>query len=323
MIDPRARVATSPAAELPAPQPRLLVVDDQPINIQAMYKVFAADHQLFVATSGEQALAFCRRDPPDLILLDVAMPGMDGLEVCRRLKSDPQLREIPVIFVTAYDSPLEEAHGLEAGAVDFISKPVNPAVVRARVNTHLTLKRQADLLRNMAFVDGLTGVANRRRLDDTLDHEWRRCRRNRTPLALLMIDIDCFKQYNDSYGHQAGDNCLRAVAHAVRETLARSHDQVARYGGEEFACLLPDTDLEGALETAERVRRAVCDLRVPHKDSPVASVVTVSLGVAVTVPTAAPGPEALLAAADARLYAAKQQGRNRVCAGRLPHKNPA
>ena len=150
-------------------RPRLLVVDDQPINIQTLYQIFHADHEIFMATSGDQALAFCRDNvPPDLILLDVVMPGMDGIEVCRRLKSDPALADIPVIFVTARSDPADEAGALAAGGVDFIAKPVNPAVVRARVKTHLTLKAQTDLLHSLVFIDGLTGVANRRRFDEAL-----------------------------------------------------------------------------------------------------------------------------------------------------------
>ena len=190
---------------LPA-RPRLLVVDDQPINIQTLYQVFHADHEVFVATSGEQALAFCRGNPlPDLILLDVVMPGLDGLAVCQQLKADPVLANIPVIFVTACMDPADETRALEAGGVDFITKPVNPMVVRARVKTHLTLKAQEDFLRSLVFVDGLTGVANRRRFDEALLSEWRQCRRAGTPLALLMIDIDHFKRYNDHYGHPTGD----------------------------------------------------------------------------------------------------------------------
>lgn len=177
-----------PLSTLPA-RPRLLVVDDQPINIQTLYQIFHADHEVFVATSGEQALAFCRGNPlPDLILLDVVMPGLDGLAVCRQLKADPVLANIPVIFVTACMDPADETRALEAGGVDFITKPVNPMVVRARVKTHLTLKAQGDFLRSLVFIDGLTGVANRRRFDEALLSEWRQCQRVGTPLALLMID---------------------------------------------------------------------------------------------------------------------------------------
>jgi len=293
-------------------RPRLLVVDDQPINIQALYQAFQADHEVFMATSGEQALDFCRRDPPDLILLDVMMPEMDGLEVCRRLKADASTADIPVIFVTAQEDPADETRALEAGGVDFIVKPVNRAVVRARVRTHLTLKAQADLLRSLAFIDGLTGVANRRRFDESLQAEWRHCRRGTGPLTLIMIDIDHFKRYNDRYGHQAGDACLQRVAAVIKGSLGRSHDLVARYGGEEFVCLLPDCSPAGAARKAEALRQAVAALGIPHETSSVAATVTVSLGVATCIPDANASADQLLAAADAALYAAKTGGRNRV-----------
>jgi PleD family two-component response regulator len=196
-------------AGLPPPRPRLLVVDDQPLNIQALYQTFTADHQVFMATSGEQALVQCASRLPDLVLLDVMMPGMDGFEVCRRLKADPATCDIPVIFVTAHDDEAAETLGLEVGAVDFIAKPINPKIVRARVATHLTLKAQADLLRQWVYIDGLTGVYNRRHFDEHLVSEWGRSARNGAPVSLLMIDVDRFKAYNDRQGHQAGDACAR------------------------------------------------------------------------------------------------------------------
>lgn len=298
-------------------RPRLLVVDDQPVNIQSLFEVFGKDHEVFCATGGMQALEMCRDCQPDLILLDVVMPGMGGLEVCSLLKGDTETRDIPVIFVTSQDSPEDETRGLEAGAVDFITKPVNPAVVRARVRTHLTLKYQADLLRSMVFIDGLTGVANRRRFDECLKVEWNRCRRSRIPLALFMIDIDHFKRYNDLYGHQAGDACLQKVAAILSEHAGRSYDLVARYGGEEFACLLPGIDLPTALGKGQKMVKVLFDRALPHAASDTAPVVTVSLGVAVVIPGMDRQPEALVAAADAQLYEAKESGRNRVCAQEL------
>lgn len=294
-------------------RPRLLVVDDQPINIHTIYQIFHTDHEVFMATSGAQAVEFCRRTPPDLVLLDVVMPEMDGLEVCQRLKAEPSTADIPIIFVTAQNDPTDETRALEAGGVDFIVKPANPAVVRARVKTHLTLKAQGDMLRGLVFVDGLTGVANRRRFDEMLQAEFHRCRRSGQPLALLMIDIDHFKRYNDCYGHQTGDACLQAVAAALKGSLSRSHDLVARYGGEEFACLMPDcTQLDGQIK-AEKLREAVQALGIPHADSPTASQVTLSIGVAAVVPDAHTTPQQLVAIADKALYLAKARGRNRIC----------
>jgi diguanylate cyclase (GGDEF)-like protein len=294
-------------------RPRLLVVDDQPVNVQALYQVFAADHQVFMATSGQQALALCRDKLPDLVLLDVVMPEMDGYETCRQLKADPQTRDIPVIFVTSHSDVASEVHGLDAGAVDFISKPITPGIVRARVKTHVTLKHQSDYLRQLAFVDGLTGVANRRYFDERLVSETRRAARDRTTLALVILDVDYFKNFNDHYGHQAGDDCLRRLALALRQGLQRPGDFVARYGGEEFVILLPETDLGGALQLCERLRQKIADLAIAHLTSRVAQqIVSLSMGVA-----AAPGGGQgdgvpLLALADTQLYAAKEAGRARA-----------
>jgi len=302
-----------PATFGPETPSHLLVVDDQPINIQALYQIFHTDHEVFMATSGAQALDICANNPPDLILLDVVMPGMDGLEVCRRLKADPLTANIPVIFVTGQSDPADETRGFETGAVDFISKPVNPAVVRARVKTHLTLKAQTDLLRSLVFIDGLTGVANRRHFDESFATEWRHCRRKTSSLALLMIDIDFFKLYNDHYGHPAGDACLQAVGATLKQGFGRSHDLVARYGGEEFVCLMPECDRAGALIKAEALRLAIAQLAIPHAASPVALVVTLSIGVAALVPGEQDQPRDLVNLADLALYKAKKEGRNRVC----------
>lgn len=293
-------------------RPRILVVDDQPANIQTLYQVLKGDYDVAMATDGSQAIALCQRRPPDLVLLDVVMPGIDGFEVCKRLKADSATRDVPVIFVTARDSTEDETQGLEVGAVDFITKPVNPPVVRARVRTHVELKRQADFLRSMAFNDGLTGVANRRWFDERLQVEWLRCRRNKLPLSLILLDLDHFKPYNDHYGHQAGDDCLREVAGAMKARLGRPADLLARYGGEEFVCLLPETPYEGARAKAEDLGRAVFELQLAHAGSPTAPVVTISRGVATAAPAVEGSPGELLARADERLYAAKHAGRNRT-----------
>lgn len=294
-------------------RPRLLIVDDQPINIQELYEIFRHDHEVFIATSGIQALELCLNNPPDLILLDIIMPAMNGLEVCHRLKSEVLTRDIPIIFVTAQEHPDDETRGLAAGAVDFISKPFNHAVVRARVQTHLTLKAQSDLLRSMAFIDGLTGVANRRSFDECLATEWRHCRRYKIPLTLFLIDIDHFKKFNDSYGHQDGDACLQKVALALKNQLRRPHDFVARYGGEEFACILPGIGEKGALHKAKAILKAIRALQIPHDSSETAPYVTVSLGMAVIIPARDQNPNQLVTISDARLYHAKQQGRDQVC----------
>lgn len=293
-------------------RPRLLLVDDQPLIIRLLYQIFAPDHDVFMATTGEQALAFCRSTPPDLILLDVQMPDMEGPEVSRQLKLDAELRDIPIIFVTGNTTLDDETRCWDAGAVDFITKPVNPRTVRARVRVHLALKFQADLLRKMAFVDGLTGVANRRYFDERLEMEWRRSRRSAQVLSLLMVDVDFFKRYNDTYGHQGGDTCLQQVAQCIKRTLCRPYDLVARYGGEEFACLLPDTGPEGARGLACAIEAAVRELQLPHAASTVSGCVTVSIGVAGVTAGQDNVPAALLQQADQCLYHAKHAGRAQV-----------
>ncbi len=300
----------------PGRKPRLLLVDDQAINIQLMHQVFSGECQLFMATSGEQALALCANQQPDLVLLDVEMPGMDGFEVCRRLKQDESTRAIPVIFVTAHTDPALETRGLETGAVDFISKPINPAVLRARTRTHLLLKYQSDALRELAVLDGLTSIHNRRHFDQQFMLEWARSRRHGTPISLLLLDVDHFKSYNDSYGHQAGDDCLREVAQLLQQTVKRETDTVARYGGEEFICLLPQTPLAPALELAQAIERRVRARGLPHKSSDVLDVISVSVGLA-SCANPQGDAQALLALADAQLYRAKREGRARVCAAEL------
>ena len=293
-------------------RPRLLVVDDQAINVQTLYQAFSGDHQVFMATSGAQALTACTAKRPDLILLDVQMPGMDGYEVCRRLKAEEDTRDIPVIFVTAHNDETAETLGLDVGAVDFISKPINPKIVRARVRTHLTLKAQSDLLRRMVYTDGLTGVHNRRHFDERLSLEWSRALRSGAPLGVVMLDVDFFKRYNDRYGHQAGDDALRQVASALQSALKRPADLVARYGGEEFVCLLPETDLEGAISLGQDLRERVLSLAIEHADSSAHSHLSISVG-ACTKPAGVTGTaEALLRQSDSQLYLAKSGGRNRV-----------
>jgi diguanylate cyclase (GGDEF)-like protein len=293
-------------------KPALLIVDDQPVILQSLYTIFADDYEVFVASSGQQALAFCDVQLPDLILLDVNMPGMDGYETCRRLQASALTGDIPIIFVTAKREHSDETRGLEAGAVDFITKPVNPSVVRARVHTHLKLKFQADTLRRLSQTDGLTGVANRRQFDEVMLKEWRRCSRSHLPLSLIFIDVDFFKRYNDCYGHHLGDDCLKAVATVLKQGLRRPADLLARYGGEEFVYLLPETPLEGAAQTAKALEAAVRALAIAHAQSDIAPVVTISLGVAAAEPADGDDPSALLDAADKLLYQAKKAGRAQI-----------
>ncbi len=288
----------------------ILVVDDLPVNIEVLVENLAGDYDVIFATNGHEALELAQSQRPDLILLDVLMPGMDGYAVCARLKSDPATSAIPVIFITAMSQEGDERTGLDTGAIDYIAKPFKPHIVRARVRNHLELKRYRDLLENLSMCDGLTGVANRRRFDECMEKEWRRLSRSRMPISLIMIDIDLFKGYNDTYGHLAGDDCLRKVAGALAGVPKRTADLLARYGGEEFACILPETGLSGALVVAETFRQRVMALALPHPSSTVADCVTVSLGIATRIPGPGTKPLDLVEAADYFLYQAKKAGRN-------------
>lgn len=305
----------------------ILVVDDDASSIQLMASILADLGTLRFATCGTDAMRLAREQAPDLMLLDAEMPGMSGFDVLGAMKLDAGLANVPVILVTSHCEAAFEVAGLEKGAVDFIGKPVNAALVRARAKTQLHIKRLADELRHRSATDALTGVANRRRFDDSLDHEWRRARRYGDPLSLLMIDVDHFKPFNDRYGHPAGDACLRAVAQSLVCATARPADLVARYGGEEFTVLLPLTRRCGAEHVARGVLDAIESLGIVHETSSTSRHVTVSVGVACYDDESAcwmsPSADArfanelrlkyaptdLIRAADAALYSAKHAGR--------------
>lgn len=291
----------------------ILIVDDVPSNIKILGDALKGRYYVRAALNGRDALAIASSDePPDLILLDIVIPEMDGYEICRRLKSNDATMDIPVIFTTSKDQEDDETRGLEVGAVDYITKPFSIPIVRARVKTHLELKLQRDMLRELSMIDTLTRIPNRRRLDEMFLSEWKRAMRQNHPFSLAIIDIDHFKIYNDTYGHPAGDECLRLVASELSDVLRRSGDFVARYGGEEFVVLLPGTDLAGASSVAETMRQCVKKLEIEHENSPVCNHVTISVGVACMVPCSDNTSEGLLKAADDALYLAKNSGRDRV-----------
>jgi diguanylate cyclase (GGDEF)-like protein len=290
---------------------RILIVDDAMENIQILHQALDGEHEVLFAMNGAMALDIAHKQLPDLILLDAVMPGLDGYAVCKALCESPATRDIPIIFVTALKTPEDETRALESGAADFITKPVNAAVVRARVRTQLTVKRQSDALRALTLTDGLTELANRRAFDEAIESEWRRCSRAQVPIALILLDLDEFKNFNDEYGHQAGDACLQQVSAAMRRAAARSQDVVARYGGEEFAVLLPHLDARGAEGVAKKLLDEVARLAIPHARSEAGPQVTISMGVASVMPGEGHEPGMLVKAADALLYKAKAAGRNR------------
>ncbi|MFO7848956.1 MAG: PleD family two-component system response regulator [Spirochaetia bacterium] len=296
------------------PRYSVLIVDDVNYNIKMLANALKDEYRIKIATNGNKAIeiASSEEDPPDLILLDVVMPEMDGYEVCRRLKNEPSTQKIPVIFVTARDEAADEEYGLNLGAVDYVTKPFHKAILKARVRNHVDLKLKNDLLENLATMDGLTHIPNRRSFDTVLQKERDRAVREREPLTIVLMDIDNFKAYNDNYGHGKGDVCLESVAKALSGCAGRPADIVARYGGEEFAAILPNTDEEGGIKKAEEFRRSVEDLEIPHEFSETSCCVTISVGVQTGVPASDDTPEALSKKADEALYQSKKEGRNRV-----------
>ena len=294
-------------------RPTVLIVDDTLPNIQLLTQALRYDYTTQSASNGPDALSLLKgADKPDLILLDVAMPEMDGYEVCHRIKQDPATRHIPVIFVSIMDQLQNQQLGFDLGAADYIIKPFWMPLIIARVKVHIRLKLKSEMLEELAFLDGLTDIPNRRGLEETLTKDWGRAKRSGIPLSVLMVDIDFFKAFNDNYGHGAGDECLRRVAQALKKGLMRPGDFIGRYGGEEFSVILPDCDTAGAALVAENLRERVAALNISHAHSTVAAHVTVSIGYATrVVGTDSAWPD-LMDEADQALYLAKQRGRNQI-----------
>lgn len=291
---------------------RILIVEDVRLNAQILLNSLQDEYDVRVAYNGIEALEMVKEEMPDLILLDIIMPEMDGYAVCQKLQSDPKTRDIPILFLTALEGDQNEAYGLELGAMDYIRKPFNLPIVQAKIRNHLELKRYKDLLKRDSRIDGLTRVPNRRRFDEAFEEERLRAERYQTPLTLLMIDLDLFKKYNDTYGHLQGDDALKLVAKTLYQKLQRPGDLLARWGGEEFVALLPDTDCVGAKTVGEKLRAAIEDLKIPHEASWVADYVTISVGCATSIVEKPETYEKVLHWADEAVYRAKDLGRNKV-----------
>lgn len=288
--------------------------------------------QVIPVRLGYEALEKFESEHPDLILLDTALPDLSGCDVARKIRAAEAVNNwTPIIFTGAENNAADIEKAILAGGDDYLFKPVNEAILSAKVRAMyriiqmrtslVVLTRKLDTanqdLQRLSSSDGLTGIPNRRFFDETLEREWRRCRRLCNELSLIMCDVDHFKQFNDSYGHQAGDQCLQQVAKALAHQADRGSDTPARYGGEEFAVILPDTGPEGASIVAERIRQAVIALGIPH-DGSLYGEVTVSLGIASMTPDESNQPQSLVMAADRALYRAKREGRNRaVCSNDL------
>lgn len=291
---------------------KVLIVDDEGANRTAMTDLLQDRYELIPAGNGEHALEKALQHTPDLILLDVDMPGMSGHDVLKELKNNDETRDIAVLFITALDDIAADDKGLSLGAQDYVTKPFHPGIFRNRVRNTLDVVQQRRLLEELTNLDGLTQVYNRRKFDEALSAEWRRCGRNGAPLSLCLMDVDFFKPYNDNYGHAEGDEVLRTVARVIFDNLKRPGDFVARYGGEEFVMIFPETDTAGAFILADRIRTKVEELAIPHAYSSVSDRVTISGGVASLVPMYPKEENDLINDADALLNKAKENGRNQI-----------
>lgn len=290
---------------------KILVIDDSLVQTGFLTSILKDDYQITVCHTAEEGLIAARQGGFSLILLDVVMPEMDGFTLLQTLKEDESTRHVPVILLTSLTDVQYEEHGLVLGAVDYVTKPFSPVIIKARVNTHVQLYHyQAQILRQ-AMVDELTGVANRRRYEEEYLARWREAVRFQLPFSICMFDIDKFKLYNDTFGHPAGDKVIASVAQTAASYFHRSSDLFARYGGEEFVALILGGDSQTVFEFLQTVRQAVEDLHIEH-NSPVSPWVTVSVGGATVVPTPREDPKDLLKRADAMLYDAKNFGRNMV-----------
>lgn len=298
-------------------QATILIVDDEPINLQVLAAGLSKDYRVLMARTGQQALKIARQQQPDLVLLDISLPDISGYEVCKRLKRESDTQSIPVIFISGRDNDEDEVKGLKMGASDYVTKPFTMPLVSIRIKNQLELIQKTALLEQLASLDGLTEIPNRRQFDLIYAGEWRRAVRRDYVLSVALIDIDHFKLLNDTYGHAVGDEALIKVAHTLEQMTRRAGDFVARYGGEEFALILPNSDQQGASEFCQRLADAVKALAIPNQGSSVADVVTLSIGVVSCPASKADDRMRLLQAADANLYQAKEGGRDQVCASTL------
>lgn len=298
-------------------RPRVLVIDDDEIARAVMKEILGEEFEVLTTGSAETGLEMARQILPDVVLLDYKMPGMDGHEALAEIRRAPELADTPIIFVTADGRDELEVHSIELGAVDFVTKPVHAKILITRIKSHIEIKHRQDGLRKFALIDGLTGIPNRRQFDETLDREWRRTMRDGGWLSLAMIDIDYFKQFNDTYGHSAGDDCFKSVAELIVSCLQRPADLAARFGGEEFACVLPQTDLPGAKLVGDSLYQGMRNAAIPHTQSEVAEHLTVSIGVVSVSSDSDVQAVGIIEAADRLLYEAKEGGRNQVRASTL------
>src|SRR5574344_969669 len=292
-------------------KPTILVVDDMTTTLLLIHDLLKDTYEVKIAKSGTKALEILESpNDIDLILLDIEMPDINGYDVCKRIKNNETIKNIPIIFITGRTSQEDEEYGLNLGAIDYITKPFNKAIVKLRIKNYLNLKIKNDMLEKLSMYDGLTNIRNRRFFDETFETALIKKKRDKLSLAIMMVDIDFFKPYNDNYGHRQGDETLRKVAKALEKTIKRPSDFVARYGGEEFVILLKDINKDGVEAVANNLLNAVRELKITHEYSKVEDFVTVSIGVSYcSCPDEITKTELLLKA-DETLYEVKNSGRN-------------
>ena len=294
-------------------RPHVLIADGKVTDTERLSEALSQYFQISCCANGQQVLNLCQGSTaPDLVLMNEHLPFVDGFNACQQLKNMDKTRNTPVLLMTDQHCEDNEIRALALGAADYLRKSVSAVILTARINTHIKLKRLTETLEIRANYDSLTGLYNRREFEHLLEQEWRRSCRSHSPLSVLFIDVDFFKRYNDTYGHLAGDQCLREIAQSLQQTLSRSGEFVARYGGEEFVALLPQTPSETAFEGAGRVMQRIKELAIPHQKSDVDQCVSLSIGVATLVPNLDDSPQELLDAADQQLYQVKHHGRNGV-----------
>lgn len=289
-----------------------MIVEDEIININLLTSILKGDYNLVVEKNGHKAIERAERQLPDLILLDIMLPDIDGYTVINALKNSDRTKAIPVIFITSLRDVEDEEKGLNLGAVDYVVKPYNAAIIKARIRIHMQQVTQRKLLERIAMLDGLTEIPNRRSFTEQFTKEWERAVRNGSELSLIIADVDSFKQYNDHYGHGMGDMVLRSISRVLKDSLHRPGDFVARIGGEEFAVLLPETDSAGGYRIAERLRQAVEAMAISHEFSSATDHITVSVGGATIRPSVNDVQVMLFDKADQFLYEAKFKGKNMV-----------
>ena len=292
-------------------KPTILVVDDMTTTLLLLHDLLKDTYEVKIAKSGTKALEILESpNDIDLILLDIEMPDINGYDVCKRIKNNETIKNILIIFITGRTSQEDEEYGLNLGAIDYITKPFNKAIVKLRIKNYLNLKIKNDMLEKLSMYDGLTNIRNRRYFDETFEKTFSEIKRDKKSLAVLMIDIDFFKPYNDNYGHGQGDETLRKVAKALEKTIKRASDFVARYGGEEFVILLKDINKDGVEAVANNLLNAIRELKITHEFSKIENYVTVSIGVSYYNSSSDITKLELLLKADETLYNVKNSGRN-------------